>query len=137
MLFEADSTINRSTHEEVLLSGPYGLLMPYLKRMNVDQLVLEYATPRAGDLADMDCTAKELALGVVNPRTEDIESPEAIAARVKEALRYLPPERIFLKPDCGFGTFATRPLNSTAIAVSKLSNMARAAETLRKGIWTS
>jgi 5-methyltetrahydropteroyltriglutamate--homocysteine methyltransferase len=123
---------NWSTREEVLLRGPYGLLMPYLERMNVDQLVLEYATPRAGDLADMQGTSKELGLGVVNPRTEEIESPDSIVARVKEALLYLPPERIFLNPDCGFGTFASRPLNSAAIAASKLASIVKAAEALRK-----
>jgi 5-methyltetrahydropteroyltriglutamate--homocysteine methyltransferase len=123
---------NWSTREEVLLRGPYGLLMPYLERMNVDQLVLEYATPRAGDLADMQGTSKELGLGVVNPRTEEIESPDSIVARVKDALLYLPPERIFLNPDCGFGTFASRPLNSAAIAASKLASIVKAAEALRK-----
>jgi len=66
-----------------------------------------------------------------------MESPDVIVTRVKEALRYLPPERIFLNPDCGFGTFANRPLNSADAAASKLSNMVRAAETLRKGIWMS
>ena len=40
---------NWSAQEEVLLRGPYSALMPYLERINVDQLVLEYATPRAGN----------------------------------------------------------------------------------------
>jgi len=122
---------NWSTHEEVLLRGPYGLLMPYLERMHVDQLVLEYATPRAGELADMQGTGKEMGLGVVNPRTEEVEPPETIVERVEEALRYLPPERIFLNPDCGFGTFASRPLNSTAVAEGKLVSMVKAAGRLR------
>ena len=124
---------NWSTQEDVLLRGPYGLLMPYLERMNIDQLVLEYATPRAGELADMQGTRKELGLGVVNPRTGDAETPEAIVERAREALLYLPPEQIFLNPDCGFGTFANRPLNSIATAESKLSSMVRAAEMLRNG----
>lgn len=122
---------NWSTHEEVLLRGPYSNLMPYLERMNVDQLVLEYATPRAGDLEDMTGTHKELGLGVVNPRTDEVESLEAIIARVEEARRYLPPDRIFLNPDCGFGTFASRPMNSIEVAAGKLRSMAEAAAMLR------
>jgi 5-methyltetrahydropteroyltriglutamate--homocysteine methyltransferase len=122
---------NWSRREEVLLRGPYGLLMPYLERMQVDQLVLEYATPRAGELADMQGWGRELGLGVVNPRTDEIEPPEAIIQRVEEALRYIPPEKVFLNPDCGFGTFANRPLNSPDIARSKLAAMVHAAAVLR------
>ena len=38
---------NWSRREDVLLKGNYGPLLPYLMEMNVDQLVLECATPRA------------------------------------------------------------------------------------------
>ncbi|MBA4116173.1 MAG: vitamin-B12 independent methionine synthase, partial [Rubrobacter sp.] len=66
-----------------------------------------------------------------NPRTEEIEAVDAVVARVEEALQYLPPERIFLNPDCGFGTFSSRPLNSTHIIERKLETMTRAAAILR------
>ncbi len=120
---------NWSRNEATLLSGSYYPLLPYLERMNVDQLVLEYATPRAGELVPPK--DKELGLGVVNPRTDEIEAPEAIAARVREALKVLPAERIFLNPDCGFGTFASRPMNAPAVAAKKLAAMAAAARALR------
>ena len=41
---------NWSQKEEVLLEGSYDPLIPYFARMKVHQLVLEYATPRAGTL---------------------------------------------------------------------------------------
>ena len=41
---------NWSRKENVLLKGNYGPLLPWLMRMNVDQLVLEMATPRAGEI---------------------------------------------------------------------------------------
>ncbi len=127
---------NWSQQEQVLLKGSYHPLAPYLARLNVQQLVLEFATPRAGELAALlgsheIASEKELGLGVVNPRTQEIESAEAIVERVKEALQYLPPERIFLNPDCGFGTFSSRPLNSFEIATHKLEALARAAALLR------
>ncbi|MBA3969934.1 MAG: cobalamin-independent methionine synthase II family protein, partial [Gemmatimonadetes bacterium] len=127
---------NWSQQEQVLLKGSYHPLAPYLARLNVQQLVLEFATPRAGELASLlgsheISSKKELGLGVVNPRTQEIESAEAIVERVKEALQYLPPERIFLNPDCGFGTFSSRPLNSFEIATHKLETLARAAALLR------
>jgi 5-methyltetrahydropteroyltriglutamate--homocysteine methyltransferase len=124
---------NWSTQEQVLLKGPYDLLIPYLAHVNVDQLVLEYATPRAGELgAIAEFAGKELGLGIVNPRTAEIESAEDIVARVQEALKYLPAEKIVLNPDCGFGTFAQRPMNSDQIAIEKLKVMSSAAKMLRE-----
>ena len=41
---------NWSRREDVLLTGNYGPMLPYLVQMNVDQLVLECATPRAGEM---------------------------------------------------------------------------------------
>lgn len=128
---------NWSQQESTLLSGSYSPLLPFLEQMHVQQFVLEYATPRAGELdallsSAQFCQQKELGLGVVNPRTVEIESADAIVARVKEALAYLPAERIFLNPDCGFGTFASRPMNSWDSAKQKLRAMASAATRLRR-----
>ena len=127
---------NWSQQEQILLKGSYHPLAPYLARLNVQQLVLEFATPRAGELAALlgsreIVDEKELGLGVVNPRTPETETVAAIVERVKEALQYLPPERIFLNPDCGFGTFSSRPMNSVKIAVRKLEALAQAAAVLR------
>lgn len=125
---------NWSTQEEVLLSGPYTPLIGYLERMRVGQLVLEFATPRAGELAGVAARLPgELGLGVVNPRTSQVEEPEDIVRRVRQAAGLLAPERIFLNPDCGFGTFANRPMNPPEVAAAKLRSMARAAEVLRAG----
>jgi 5-methyltetrahydropteroyltriglutamate--homocysteine methyltransferase len=120
---------NWSRNEETLLRGSYRPLVPYLERMQVRQLVLEYATPRAGDLVAVP--GKELGLGVVNPRTAEVEPPDAIVARVREALLHVPADRIFLNPDCGFGTFASRPMNAPEIARAKLDSVSRAAAILR------
>ena len=42
---------NWSQQEHTLLKGSYHPLVPYLARLNVRQLVLEFATPRAGEVA--------------------------------------------------------------------------------------
>ncbi len=127
---------NWSVHEEVLLRGSYTPLMPHLDRMKVDQLVLEYATPRAGEIEAFGAqhSSKELGLGVVNPRTEEVEPVEDIVARVQEALLFMPADRIYLNPDCGFGTFSSRPMNTPDVAERKLSAMSQAAAQLREGV---
>jgi len=125
---------NWSRKEDVLLSGNYGPLLPWLMRMNVNQLVLEMATPRAGevDVFREYRNEKELGLGVVNPRTDEVESPAQIVQRVREVLKYFDPEKIYLNPDCGFGTFAERCVNNAETAYRKLQAIAKAAETLRR-----
>ena len=120
---------NWSRDETTLLSGDYHPLAPYLERLNVAQLVLEYATDRAGDL--MAFSGKELGMGVVNPRTDAVESSVAIRAAIEHALHFYPPDRIFLNPDCGFGTFSSRPMNTWETAAAKVGAMVAAAHDLR------
>ena len=125
---------NWSRREDVLLSGNYGPMLPHLTQMNVDQLVLEFATPRAGEIEVFKEyeNQKEIGLGVVNPRTEEVEPPEVIVDRVKEVLRYFEPEKVFLNPDCGFGTFAERNVNTADVAFEKLQSVSTAAQMLRQ-----
>jgi 5-methyltetrahydropteroyltriglutamate--homocysteine methyltransferase len=103
--------------------------------MDVDHFALEYATPRAGPIEALRELPEraQLGFGVVNPRTGEIEAPEAIAARVREVAAILGPERIFLNPDCGFGTFAERPVADAGVAFRKLRALAEAATILRRG----
>jgi 5-methyltetrahydropteroyltriglutamate--homocysteine methyltransferase len=124
---------NWSRREDVLLSGNYGPMLPYLMQMNIDQLVLECATPRAGEMEVFKeyANEKEIGFGVVNPRTDEIEPPQQIVDRVKELLQYFDPDKIYLNPDCGFGTFAERNVNTADIAAKKLKVMAEAAVILR------
>jgi 5-methyltetrahydropteroyltriglutamate--homocysteine methyltransferase len=125
---------NWSRKEEVLLKGNYGPLLPYLVQMDIDQLVLEMATPRAGELDVFKeyANEKELGLGVVNPRTDEIESPAVIVQRVKQVLQFFEPTKIYLNPDCGFGTFAERCVNTPETAYRKLKAISEAAEVLRQ-----
>ncbi len=124
---------NWSQKEDVLLDGSYDPLIPHLARLEVDQLVLEYATPRAGSPAPLAQLPERMTvgLGAVNPRTGEVEAPEAIAARVRETIAVIGRDRIWLNPDCGFGTFADRPVNTPEIAFEKLRALAGAAEILR------
>jgi methionine synthase II (cobalamin-independent) len=125
---------NWSKKEEVLLSGDYQALLPALERMKVSQFVLEYATPRAGDIdvVGKSLANRELGLGVANPRTDQVETMEQITQKVEQALRYYRPEQIFLNTDCGFGCFANRSVNVEETAYLKIKAIAEAAKHLRE-----
>jgi 5-methyltetrahydropteroyltriglutamate--homocysteine methyltransferase len=120
---------NWSRDERKLLTGGYQPLRPYLDRLHVTQLVLEYATGRAGTLVAFE--GRELGLGVVNPRTEEVETPAQIRRAIEEALVLYAPERLFLNPDCGFGTFSSRPMNTREAASAKVAAIVAAARDLR------
>ena len=121
---------NWSRNEETLLRGSYHPLTPYFEAMHVDQLVLEYATPRAGSF--VAAPGKSIGLGVVNPRIAEVETPAEIERRVEDALKHVASDRVFLNPDCGFATFTARAMNSREIAARKLASMVEAARTLRQ-----
>ncbi len=124
---------NWSKREDVMITGDYQPLAGCFQAMHVRQLVLEYCTPRAGELAVVGraLADREIGLGCVNPRTDEAESPESIVARAHEALEFWKPEQIFLNPDCGFGCFANRCVNAEGLAAAKLRSMVEAARRLR------
>ena len=128
---------NWSRDESILLTGPYTPLLPLFEETLPNILTLEFSTPRAGEISSLlssdlireNCT---LGLGVMNPRTDEIEPLEDILSRVEEVLHYIPKERIWLNPDCGFATFANRPVSTMDIIDKKLARLNEAKNTLRQ-----
>ena len=113
--------------------GGYGPIIDALKRLHVNQYVMEFTIPAAGDLDVLKELPEDttVGLGCVDCRGEHIDTPDEIVIRVEQALQYLPPERIALNPDCGFapGNAADIPIDE---AYAKLSNEAEAAAILRE-----
>jgi 5-methyltetrahydropteroyltriglutamate--homocysteine methyltransferase len=73
-----------------------------------------------------------LGLGVVNPRTDTVESPELILDRARTALEWIPENRLWLNPDCGFATFGNRPVNTMDVVRQKMRSLVKASEMLRR-----
>ena len=67
----------------------------------------------------------------MNPRTDEIESLEEIISHVKEVMKFIPKERIWLNPDCGFATFANRPVSTIDVIDKKLARLNEAKNSLR------
>jgi 5-methyltetrahydropteroyltriglutamate--homocysteine methyltransferase len=73
---------------------------------NLDRLLLEYDSDRAGTfepLADV-LPSHQVVLGLVTTKDGTLEDPDDLAARVEEATRYVPLERLAISPQCGFAS---------------------------------
>ena len=126
---------NWTRDERAALAGDYRPLLPLLQAVEVGTLFLELCTPRAGELDVLrEVPAdRRLAVGVVNQKLDEVESPEVIAARARRAIEIFGAERVLLTPDCGFATFADSPVASALAAEQKLARIAEAARILRRG----
>jgi 5-methyltetrahydropteroyltriglutamate--homocysteine methyltransferase len=86
-----------------LWEGHYDFLFPAVNEAAVDQLALEFA--RTGDddlsLVEQHHWERGLGLGVIDVKTEQVESPELVATRIRRALRFVAPEKLMINPDCG------------------------------------
>jgi 5-methyltetrahydropteroyltriglutamate--homocysteine methyltransferase len=57
--------------------------------------------------SSLDCSVlaklpgKKIILGVLNLGTNEVETPEIVAARIRRALPYISAERLVIAPDCG------------------------------------
>src|SRR3954463_5141411 len=84
--------------------GGYDPILKQLNNLKVHHLTMEFTAPGVGDMAVFKKLREdiEIGLGCVSVAPGQIDSPETIAARVRQAAQFLAPERITLNPDCGF-----------------------------------
>ena len=127
---------NWSKDESILLKGSYDGLLKLFESSKCDTFMLEFATPRAGEIQTLFKNEfmrnhATIGLGVINPRNDKIESVDDIVQSAKNLLKFIPKNRILLNPDCGFATFANRPLNSYEIISAKLNALNNAKIALR------
>jgi 5-methyltetrahydropteroyltriglutamate--homocysteine methyltransferase len=107
----------------------YERSLPYLLATNADVLTLECASTGGRDLPLLGRhrTDKKIAIGVVNHSTAAVEPPEVVANLIRKALEYVPPERLILSSDCGFGRegLARRIAFYKSVAINLGANIVR------------
>lgn len=83
----------------------YEKSLPYLLALNADVIGLECASNEGRDLSLLKHvkTRKKIAIGVVDHTRTTVESPKLVASVIRKALEYIPPERLVITADCGFG----------------------------------
>ena len=84
----------------------YQHALPYFDELDVDVVTFE-AADNGGDEIESFAKGlgpdKKIAIGVVSHRTLQVERPEAVASLIRRALQFMPPERLIVSTDCGFG----------------------------------
>jgi len=76
----------------------------FLEELNdcaVHQLSIEAAQPNLDVSILGEIRDKTIILGVVSNGDLEVESSELVAARIRRALQFVPPERLMPAPDCG------------------------------------
>ncbi len=124
---------NWPADEAHLSHGGYENMMEEILEMRVDQLVLEYATKRAGsfDVFEKDSWDGEIGLGVIDVKNPKVETAQEIIERVEKASKIFDAGKITLNPDCGFASGRPWPVVNREIAYQKLRVQTEAAQKLR------
>ena len=95
---------------------------------NAAQISIEAAQPKL-DLGVLnDLAGKTILLGVLDLGDKSAETPDVVAARIREGLKYLSPERLVPAPDCGMKYL------SRELAFRKLKALAQGAAIVRNEI---
>jgi 5-methyltetrahydropteroyltriglutamate--homocysteine methyltransferase len=78
------------------------------KKSNVDRLLLEYDSERAGDFSPLRHVPNDriVVLGLISTKTPKLEGSQQIIRRIEEATKYVPKERLAVSTQCGFASVA-------------------------------
>ena len=72
-----------------------------LEECSADQISIETAQSSLDLKILNELPSKKIILGVLDLSTEEIETPDTIADRIRRALNYVSADRIIVAPDCG------------------------------------
>lgn len=86
----------------------YAPMFPAFLDLPVDEMHFEMASREFAELDLIRPVAErmDVAVGVIDVKTYYIETPDDVAARVRDCLRVVPAERLLLAPDCGLSQTA-------------------------------
>jgi 5-methyltetrahydropteroyltriglutamate--homocysteine methyltransferase len=115
--------------------GPrrYAPMFPAFLDISADEIHVEMASREFAELEIIAEIAaqKRVAVGIIDVKSYYIETPADVAERVRRCLKYAPPDKLSLAPDCG--------LSQTArwAARQKLANMVEGVRLVRRELGLS
>jgi 5-methyltetrahydropteroyltriglutamate--homocysteine methyltransferase len=109
----------------------YEAIFPLLAVSRITQVSLEYANSRV----PLECLAllgsKEVLVGSVDVASDTVETPDQVAATIRQAMRVIPPERLYPSTNCGMVPLAR------AVAYGKLRALAAGSAIVRREVGRS
>jgi len=116
-----------------LWEGHYDFLFPAVLDANVDQLVLEFARKGYADLPVIEKFGwdQKIGLGVIDVKSQHVETPEVVATRIRAALDLVPAEQLVINPDCGLRNVPA------GVARAKLAAMVEGTRQVRQSLNSS
>lgn len=105
-------------------------LMAAMQSLHADQLVLEFANR---EMAEIDLLAElsqgfDIAAGLVDVKNYHVETPDDVARRIDQTLKYVSAERLSVTADCGFSALPRY------IARQKMQAMVDGTKLVRSGL---
>ncbi len=112
--------------------GRVDKLFPDILDYPVDQFDLEFVNNNFELLKvikeyDYASSGKELGYGVIDIHSKKVESKDFVKNAIYKVLEFMPPEKVYVKPDCGLKILGDRD-----IAFKKLKVMVEATKEVRK-----
>ncbi len=81
--------------------GHYARTLPLLRTSGIDMISVECAASGVDPAVLAEAKGKDLMVGVIDVGTEEVETRETVAARIRTALQYVAPEHLYPCTDCG------------------------------------
>ena len=94
-------------HSTWASSGGYEPIAPFLfANENVSAYYLEFDDERSGGFEPLRFVSddKKVVLGLVTSKSPILEEKEVIKKRIAKAAKYIPLDRLYLSPQCGFAS---------------------------------
>ncbi len=100
--------------------------LPQLADTTASQISIEAAQPRLDLSVLQDLGKKSIMLGVIDLGTEQVETAQVVAERIRAGLKHVPAQRLVVAPDCGM-KYLPRD-----VAFSKLRSLVQGAALVRR-----
>jgi 5-methyltetrahydropteroyltriglutamate--homocysteine methyltransferase len=116
-------------------SGGYEPIARVFTKSRFQRFLLEYDDQRSGGFEPLRAVPDDrvVVLGLVTTKSPRLESVEALCARVEEAARLVPLERLALSPQCGFASTMEGNRVTPAEQQAKLRRVAETANRIWRG----
>ena len=106
--------------------GHYGVTLPLLAKTRINKVSIQCAASGVDVSVISALKGKDVMVGVIDVGTDQVETPEVVAARIRKALPHVDAQRLYPCTDCGLVP------RSREAARGKMRSLAAGAAMVRK-----